>query len=173
MLSERMQEAINGQLKAELYSGYLYLSMSAYLSSIGLPGFARYMRVQRLEEVQHGLKFYDYIVESGGRVLLGPIDGPPIEWDSALAVAEAAMQHEKKVTGLINDLVKVAEEEGDQATRDFLQWYVKEQDEEEGSAEAVVSKIRSAGEAGPESVDAELGQRPFKPKDAGLAGGIG
>jgi len=160
MLTERMQEALNGQLNAELYSGYLYLSMSAYYESINMPGFASWMRVQRLEELVHGLKFFDYVAENG-RVLLKDIDASPPAWEGVLGPFEAALAHERKVTGLINDLVKVAEEEGDVATKEFLQWFVKEQEEEEESAEKVVNKIKQAGEATEEleKLDGELAQR--------------
>lgn len=158
MLTEEMREALTGQLIAELYSAYLYLSMSSYFESLNLPGFASWMRVQRLEEIVHALKFFDYIVEAGGRVLLGPIDGPPTEWDGALGTFEAALAHEKKVTGLINDLVEVARAEEDPETGEFLQWYVREQVEEEESAGAVVNKIREAGDD-LSALDAELAQR--------------
>ena len=160
MLTERMQVALNGQLNAEMYSGYLYLSMSAYYESIGMPGFASWMRVQRLEELVHALKFFDYIAENG-RVRLEAIDGPPTEWEGVLGPFEAALAHEKKVTGLIDGLVKVAEEEGDEATRDFLGWFVGEQEEEEESAGQVVEKIKQAvGSASEmEKLDGELAMR--------------
>lgn len=160
VLSRKMQEALTDQLVAEMYSGYLYLSMSAYFESIGKPGFASWMRVQRLEELSHALKFFDYIAENG-RVLLRGIDGPPTEWGSALAAFEDALAHEKKVTGLINGLLEVAGDEGDEATLEFLQYFVGEQEEEEESAEAVVSKIKAAGDSAEEMdrLDGELAKR--------------
>jgi ferritin len=160
MLSDKMQEALNGQLNAEFYSGYLYLSMSAYYESINMPGFASWMRVQRLEELSHALKFFDYIAENG-RVLLKAIEAPPIEWEGAPGPFEAALAHEKKVTGLINDLVEVAVEEGDDATGEFLQYFVKEQEEEEESAEKVVNKIKDAAGSAEEldKLDGELAMR--------------
>jgi ferritin len=160
MLTDRMVEALNGQLNAEMYSAYLYLSMSAYYESIGMPGFASWMRVQRLEELVHALKFFDYIVEAGGRVLLRPVEGPPVDWEGALATFEAALAHEQKVTGLINGLVDLAREEEDEATFEFLQWYVAEQEEEEESARKIVEKIKAAGaEDGLEKLDGELAVR--------------
>jgi ferritin len=162
MLSDKMQNALNGQLVAELYSAYLYLSMAAYFDAQKLPGFANWMRVQAQEEVSHGMKFYHYVNESGGRVALGPIEGPPIDWPSPVAAFEHVLAHEQKVTGLINDLVKLAAEEKDRATADFLSWFVEEQEEEEESAEAVLKKVKGAG-AEPAAVDGELGQRAFKP----------
>ena len=155
-----MEEALNGQLNAELYSAYLYLSMSAYYHSTNLPGFANWMRVQRAEELKHTLKFFDYIAENG-RVLLRPVEVPPAEWDSALAPFEAAYAHEQKVTGLINSLVELATSQGDEVTRDFLQWYVDEQVEEEESASEAVEKIRAAADSADEldKLDQEFGQR--------------
>lgn len=155
-----MEEALNGQLNAELYSAYLYLSMSAYYHSINLPGFANWMRVQWAEELKHTLKFFDYIAENG-RVLLRPVEVPSTEWDSALAPFEAAYAHEQKVTGLINSLVELATSQGDEVTRDFLQWYVDEQVEEEESASEAVEKIKAAADSADEldKLDQEFGQR--------------
>lgn len=161
MLTEKMEEALNAQLNAEMYSAYLYLSMAAYYESIGLPGFASWMRVQRLEELVHALKFFDYIVEAGGRVLLRPIDAPPATWEGALGPFEAAYAHEQKVTGLIDALVDSAKEEGDDATVEFLQWYVDEQVEEEESASGVLERIKAAGEEATEleKLDGDLAMR--------------
>lgn len=162
MLSDKMQRALNGQLVAELYSAYLYLSMAAYFDAADLPGFANWMRVQAREELTHGMKFYVYVNEQDGRVALGPIEGPPTEWASPAAAFEHVLAHEQKVTALINDLVKLAAEETDRATGDFLQWFVKEQIEEEESAEAVLRKVKAAGDE-LAAVDGELGERVFKP----------
>ncbi len=161
MLSERMEEALNNQMVAELYSAYLYLSMAAYFNSVGRSGMANWMRVQFGEEQEHGFKFFDYVSGQGGRARLTAIEAPPGEWDSPLAAFEAAYEHEQKVTGLINELVRLAEREGDGATREFLQWFVKEQEEEEESAEAVVQKLKKVGDSaeGLAGVDRELGQR--------------
>ena len=163
MISEKMQEALNGQLNAELYSSYLYLSMAAYFQGLNMGGCANWMRVQAQEEDMHAMKFYNFINERGGRVLLKPIDGPPTEWDSALAAFEAVLEHEQKVTGLINELVELALAEHDHATNIFLQWFVTEQVEEEDSANDVIQQIKMVGEAkgGLFMLDRELGQRTF------------
>ena len=163
MISDKMQEALNGQLNAELYSSYLYLSMAAYFLDLNLGGFANWMRVQAQEEDMHAMKFYNFINERGGRVLLKPIDGPPTEWNSPLAAFEAVLEHEQKVTGLINDLVELALAEHDHATNIFLQWFVTEQVEEEDSANDVIQQIKMVGEAegGLFMLDRELGQRTF------------
>jgi len=157
MLSEKMQQALNRQLVAELYSAYLYLSMAAYFESVKMSGMAHWMRLQTKEEQTHGMKFFDYVAQNG-RVELAPIEGPTTEWASPLAAFEAALAHEKKVTALINDLVKLAKQQGDSATEAFLQWFVKEQEEEEESAEGVVQKLKAAPQGSP-AIDRELGQR--------------
>jgi ferritin len=163
MLNKKMQEAINSQINAEIYSSYLYLSMSAYFESINLSGFASWMRAQAQEEMVHAMKFYDYVNERGGRVILGPIEAPPSEWESAVAVFDATYKHEQKVTGLINDLVDLAIEEKDHATNNLLQWFVSEQVEEEASASGVLNKAKLTGDApgGLFMLDQELGARVF------------
>lgn len=163
MLNKRMEKAINSQINAEIYSSYLYLSMSAYFESISLSGFASWMRSQAQEEMVHAMKFYDYVNERGGRVILSPIEAPPSEWESPVAVFDATYRHEQKVTGLINDLVDLAIEEKDHATNNLLQWFVSEQVEEEASASAVLNKAKLTGDApgGLFMLDRELGARLF------------
>ena len=163
MLSDRMNAALNGQLNAELYSGYLYLAMAAYFKQLNLAGFARWMEAQALEEQSHAMKFYAYIDERGGRIELTSIDAPPSKWDSPRAVFEAVLAHERKVTGLINDLVNLAIEQQDHATNNFLQWFVGEQVEEEAGADEVLQKVKPAGDApgGLLMLDKELGARTF------------
>jgi ferritin len=161
MLTEKMQNALNGQLNAELYSAYLYLSMNAYFKSINLDGFANWMYYQAQEELGHSLKFYDFINQRGAKVNLQQIEAPPTEWSSPLAVFEATLEHEQKVTGLINDLVEIAHEERDHATNIFLQWFVSEQVEEEESVGGVLEQLKLLGEAqgGLFMVDRELAKR--------------
>lgn len=155
-----MEKALNGQLVAELYSAYLYLAMAAYFDAGDLPGCARWMRVQAQEEVTHGMKFYFYVNERGGRVALGPLAAPPAAWDSPVAAFEHVLAHERKVTGMINELVKLAAAEKDEATSDFLRWFVEEQEEEEESAQKVLRKAKGAE---PAALDEELAKREFKP----------
>lgn len=165
MLDEKMTDAINKQLNAELYSAYLYLSMGAYFESEDLSGFANWMRVQAQEELSHAMKFYDYLVQRGARVTLTEIETPPTEWDSPVAVFERVFEHEQMVTGLINKLVDLAISISDHATNNFLQWYVAEQVEEEESASDVLQKVKLAGESpsGLFMLDQELSQRVFNP----------
>lgn len=165
MINTKMQEALNGQLNAELYSAYLYLSMAAYFESTNLSGLANWMRVQVQEEQFHAMKFFDYILERGGKVTLGAIEAPPSEWNSPLSVFEATLKHEQKVTGLINDLVYLAREEKDNASEIFLQWFVNEQVEEEDSAGTIVGQIKLIKDS-PQALfmmDKEMAQRIFTP----------
>jgi ferritin len=161
MLTEKMQTALNGQLNAELYSSYLYLSMNAYFKSVNLDGFANWMYYQAQEELEHSMKFYDFVIQRGGKVVLTQIEAPPTEWDSPMTVFEATLAHEQKVTGLINDLVEVALEERDHATNIFLQWFVSEQVEEEESVNGVLEQLKLMGDAqgGLFMIDRELAKR--------------
>ena len=165
MISKKMQEALNGQVAAEFYSAYLYLSMSAYLESIDLKGFANWMRVQYQEEVSHAEKIFDHVIERDGRAVIKAWEAPPAEWKSALDVFETAYKHEQKVTGLINGLVDQALAEKDHATYNFLQWFVNEQVEEEASVKTIVQQLKLLGDsrAGLFQIDRELGQRTFVP----------
>jgi ferritin len=161
MLSDKMQAALNNQLNAELYSGYLYLSMNAYFKALNLDGFANWMYYQAQEELTHGMKFYDFINQRGGQVTLDQIEAPPTSWESPLAVFEATLVHEQKVTGLINDLMEVALSERDHATQIFLQWFVSEQVEEEESVGGVLEQLKLMGTAkgGLFMIDRELAKR--------------
>lgn len=168
MISKKMEEALNGQINAELYSAYLYLSMVSYFASMNLPGFANWMRVQTQEELTHAMKIYDFINERGGRVILKSVAEPVTEWKSPLAAFEAAYKHEQLVTSLINDLVNLAIEEKDHATNNFLQWFVNEQVEEESSVDEVVQKLKMTESVpgGQFLIDRELSQRVFTPPPA-------
>ncbi|WP_291323398.1 ferritin [Desulfonatronospira sp.] len=161
MFSEKMQQAMNQQVNAEMYSSYLYLSMAGYFEGKNLPGCARWMRMQAQEELMHAMKIHDFIHERGGKVKLTAIEEPPGNWESPQAVFENVLSHEQKVTGLINDLVDLAIQEKDHASNIFLQWFVTEQVEEEASADGVLQKIRLTAEApgGLFVIDQELGQR--------------
>ena len=169
MLSKKIEDALNGQLNAELYSAYLYLSMNAYFKSVNLDGFANWMYYQAQEELTHSLKFYDFINQRGGRVKLHQVAAPPTEWGSPLGVFEATLEHEQKVTGLINELVELALAEHDHATNIFLQWFVSEQVEEEESVNGVLEKLKLMGEAkgGLFMIDRELAKRSPSTSPAG------
>jgi ferritin len=165
MINKKMVKAINDQINAELYSSYLYLSMSAYFDSINLKGCSSWMRVQAMEEQAHTKKFYDYLTSRGGRVVLTEIAAPPSEWKSPLAVFEHVLEHEQMVTGRINDLVDLAIKLKDHATNSFLGWFVDEQVEEEESADEILQslKLNKNNPSGLFMIDKELGQRVFVP----------
>jgi ferritin len=147
MISEKMEKALNDQINEELYSAYLYLAMSAWFESQNLPGFASWMRVQMREENVHAMKFFEYIHERRGRAVLKAIKEPGQEWKSPLAAFEAALQHEQHITGCIGNLMNQASAEKDHATAGLLQWFVKEQVEEEASADRIVQMLKMAANA--------------------------
>lgn len=163
MLIKKIQDTLNTQINAEIYSAYLYLSMSAYFESVNLKGFANWMRVQAQEELAHAMKFYNYVNERGGRVILRMIEGPPAEWNSPVAAFEHTYRHEQKVTSMINNLTNMAIEEKDHATHSFLQWFINEQVEEEASADEILQKLKLLENvpAGLFMLDRELASRVF------------
>lgn len=142
MIQKRIEEAFNIQINAELYSAYLYLSMASYFEAQNLPGFANWMRVQFQEEQFHAFKMFDFVNERGGRVILTKIDGPKVEWENVIDVFEEVLAHERHVTSLINNLMDIAIDERDHATRSFLNWFVDEQVEEESTAEAIIAELK-------------------------------
>jgi ferritin len=146
MISKTMEEAINKQVSREYFSAYLYLAMSVYFESVSMKGFAKWMRVQAKEEQVHGDKFLDFLIARGGKVTLGAIEAPKAKWASAGKVFEEVYAHEQKVTGMINALVDLAIKEKDHASFEMLQWYVKEQVEEEEHSSAILEQIRIVGD---------------------------
>ncbi len=161
MLSKEMEAALNEQLKWELYSAYLYLSMAAYFEDLGLEGFSHWMKAQSAEELMHAMKFYKFINERGGRVVLQEIPQPPHSWESPLETMEFALNHEREVTKKINGLMSQAKAEGDHATEIFLQWFVSEQVEEEDSFGRLVSQMKLVKDSpqGLFHIDRELATR--------------
>jgi len=164
-MDEKMVEALNSQLNAEMYSAYLYLSMGTYFEDLDLSGFANWMRVQAQEEMTHAMKIHDFIIQRGDRVTLTRIEAPPTEWESPVNAFEHVYKHEQKVTGLINQLVNLALSLGDHATNNFLQWFVAEQVEEEESSSGVLKKVKMANDSLSAllMLDNELAQRIFTP----------
>lgn len=144
-IDKKMQEAINDQINAELYSAYLYLSMASHFEDLNLKGFANWMRCQYLEETMHAMKFFNFVNERGGRVTLKPIAGPEVSWDSFVAVFEHVADHEAHVTSLINNLVHIARGLNDYASDSFLMWFVDEQVEEEASADEILTRLKMIG----------------------------
>lgn len=141
MLSKKMEKALNDQINAELFSAYLYLSMAAYFERLNLPGFANWLRIQDKEETAHGMIFFNYLNERGGIVELQAIEKPAFDWKSPIKVFEEILEHEQKVTALINNLVDIAIQEKDHATNNKLQWFVAEQVEEEANVSAILGQL--------------------------------
>ena len=161
MLSETMQDAFNEQIKNEFYSAYLYLSMSAYFEAKNLPGFAKWLRVQFQEEQVHALKFYDYVIERNGRVHLLAISQPHFEWENNLDAFQKVLEHEQKVTGMINKLYELALDEKDYASQVELQWFINEQVEEEKNASDIIEQLLMIDAKGTAvlMLDHQLGKR--------------
>ncbi|HOJ18607.1 MAG: ferritin [Ignavibacteriales bacterium] len=161
MLSKKMEKALNDQIQAELYSSYLYLAMSAYFESQGWAGFASWMRVQSDEERTHAMKIYDFIFTRGGKAVLQAIEAPQSDWKSVNEVFEETYKHEQKVTSLINNLVAIAISENDYATKNFLDWFVDEQVEEEENCVKILDTLKLIGDSkhGLYMFSRELGSR--------------
>lgn len=161
ILSKKLENAINKQINAELWSAYLYLSMSAYFESINLSGFANWMKIQANEEVEHAMKFYNHINDRRGRVTLSAIGAIPTTWKSPLHAFDEAFKHEQKVTGMIENLADLAAKEKDYAATNMLNWFHDEQVEEEQQTDAIVQKLKmienSTGQLF--MLDRELGKR--------------
>ncbi len=161
MLSDKMLEALNKQINAELYSSYMYLSMAACFDAANLKGFASWMKAQAREENAHAMKFYAYINDRGKAVQLRAIDAPPTKWATPLAAFEDTCQHEAKVTRMIYDLLELAQAEKDHATAAMLQWFVTEQVEEEAAAQEIRDKLAAIKDSpnGLFMLDHALGKR--------------
>jgi ferritin len=161
MIDKKLEDALNNQVNAELYSAYIYLAMAAYFEGINLGGFSKWMRVQAQEEVGHAMKIFDFVFERDGQVELAAIEKPALEWKSPLDAFQAAYNHEQKVTGMIHDLVELARSNKDYATENFLGWFVEEQVEEESSALEIVNNLKLIKDSpnGMFMLDARLGQR--------------
>ena len=165
MISKKLEEAINAQINAEFWSAYLYLSMSSDMSDKGMAGVANWFAIQFKEEQDHAMKFFNYVISRGGKVTLKPIEKVDTEWKSPLAAFEQTLQHEEKVTSLINDLYALAEQEKDYATQSMLKWFIDEQVEEEENAKAIIDTLKLIGDNGYGlyQLDKELATRVYTP----------
>ncbi len=165
MISTKMQDAFNQQINREYYSEYLYLSMAAYLEREGLTGFANFMRIQVQEERFHAMKFFDFVLERGGKIELLQVNQPKVDFESTLEIFSLAYEHEKYISKSINDLMDVAIAENDHASKSFLNWFIDEQVEEEASMDTLVNQLKLIGGQGHGMLmlDRELGQRVFTP----------
>jgi ferritin len=163
MIKKEVLDAINEQINAESYSAYMYLSMAAYYESIGLSGFAHWMKIQYQEEAAHAIKFFNYVTERGGKIVLKAIEQVPVEFAGVVDVFEKTLIHENHVTESINNLMSVAISANDHATQSFLRWFVDEQVEEEANVEKILATLKLINGQGNGifMMDRELSQRVF------------
>lgn len=163
MISEKLEKAFNVQINKEFYSEYLYLSMQAYFERLNLKGFVNWMSVQVQEERAHAMGMFDYLNQRGGSVILEAIEKPEVDWKSPLDVFENVLKHEEYVTASINELMDVAEEVKDRAAMSFLNWYLKEQVEEESNVGGVLAQLKLIGDDKHAlyALDKELAARTF------------
>ncbi len=163
MLKEKMEKALSEQINKELYSSYLYYSMSAYAQTMGLPGVANWMKIQAQEELTHANKFFDYVHERNGRVLLKAIDAVPVEFGGVVELFEKVLEHEQYVTDSINKLVDISIEISDHASRSMLMWFVDEQVEEEASVQEIIDQLKLVDGKGQGlfMIDKDLATRVF------------
>ncbi|HEX6972516.1 MAG TPA: ferritin [Limnochordia bacterium] len=161
MIDERIQDAINEQIKVELESAYVYLAAAAYCEAIDFPGAARWMRAQSKEEASHAMRLFEYLIDRNGRVALQALPKPPFEFPSLQGVFESALEHERRVTAAIQRLYDLAAAAKDHATEVALHWFVTEQVEEEKTTEEIVARLRLIGNDGTglHLLDRELGER--------------
>jgi len=165
MLTKKLQDALNEQINKEFFAEYLYLSMSAYLESIEMEGFANYFNVQAQEEHFHAMKMFNFVHDKGGRVILKSLKEPKSEYNSVVNVIEESLKHERYVTKSINELMDVAIKENDHSVKSFLEWYVDEQVEEEATISRLLAKLKLIkGEGfGLLTLDSQLGARKYTP----------
>ncbi|WP_432821540.1 ferritin [Trichloromonas sp.] len=168
MLSKKLQDALNEQMKNEFFSAYLYMAIAGYFESEDLPGIASWMRVQALEEMTHGEKFFNFITEAAGRTDFRAFDAPQNNYETPLDAFKFSLKHENFVTSSINKLMDLAKAEGNHAAQIFLQWFVTEQVEEEASFSLIIRKLVRIGNDGNGllRLDEELAQRVFVPPTA-------
>ena len=158
MLNKKLEEALNAQINAEFWS-------ASDMSDKGMAAVANWFAIQFKEEQDHAMKFFNYVISRGGKVTLKPIEKVDTEWKSPLAAFEQTLQHEEKVTSLINDLYALAEQEKDYATQSMLKWFIDEQVEEEENAKAIIDTLKLIGDNGYGlyQLDKELATRVYTP----------
>ncbi len=145
-MDQKLTDALNDQLNNELFAAYTYLAMHAHFEDENWPGFAKWMELQSHEEVEHAMKFYNFILERGEQVKLQAIDEPPAEFQSPLDIFQKALAHEQKVTQRIHEIYQIAQEVGDYPTQVFLHWFIEEQVEEENITGDAVAMLERAGD---------------------------
>ncbi len=163
MINEKIQNVLNAQINKEFYSAYLYLAMSAHFDEIGLSGFSNWTKIQAREEVDHGMILFDFIIERNGKVELSQIDVPETSFGSPLEIFEKIYEHEKYVTSSINCVASMSDEECDLAARNFIDWYIAEQVEEERNVYKIILKLKMFGDdkSALFHIDKELNSREY------------
>ena len=162
-INKKIEDAINNQINAELYSAYLYLGMSSRCTEMNLKGMANWLYVQAQEEMTHAMKFYRFVLDRGGHTVFPAIENVRDNWKSPLEMFEAAYEHEKKVSAMINNIMDIAIAERDHATASMLNWFVDEQVEEEANSLEIAEKLKLIGDSkdGLLMLDKELSTRVF------------
>ncbi|RKW60630.1 MAG: ferritin [Prevotella sp.] len=165
MLKKKIEDALNAQINAEMWSAYLYLSMAAYCHTQGQPGMGKWFEVQFKEEQDHAKILFNYVISRNGKVDLRPIEAVPTEWNSILNVFESSLRHEQSITESINKLFALTSEENDYATQSMLQWFIDEQVEEEENVQTIIDNLKMIKDNGYGiyMIDKELGQRTYNP----------
>ena len=164
MLNLKVEEILNAQINKEFYSAYLYLAMSAHFDEIGLRGFCHWTKVQAREEVDHGMIIFDYLIARNGNINLKQIEAPQADFQDPLQIFEKIYEHEKSVTSSIECVAYMSEDECDMATRNFIDWYIAEQVEEEATVFEIIKKLQMFGSDKTilYHLDKELAQREYK-----------
>ncbi|HKK07542.1 MAG TPA: ferritin [Gemmatimonadota bacterium] len=160
-MNEKVREGLNAQIGRELQAEHLYLAMSIWFERKDLPGFAGWLRSQAAEEREHAFRILEHLEDRDARVELGGLEKPPADFDSPLAAMRAALEHERKVTGHIDDCYGLARKESDHPAEVMLQWFVDEQVEEEKTFGQIVGQLERIGDSGAGLLvmDRDLGAR--------------
>lgn len=163
MISDKIRDILNEQINKEFYSAYLYLAMSAYFSEVGLYGFSHWTKIQSREEIDHGMILFEYVLNRKSQVRLKQVEAPALDWNGPIDVFEQIYQHERTITSSIDCVASMTEGECDLATRNFIDWYLKEQIEEEASVLRVISKLKAFGaeKSALYLIDRELSTREY------------
>jgi ferritin len=165
MIGKKLNDAMNEQIKNELESYYIYLSMAAWLHSKALDGMGHWMRVQAHEEMLHAMKFFNHLIDRGGKVALKDLKQLKVQWKSPLEVFQDAFEHEKFISKKINDLMSIARQEKEYASEPLLAWFTDEQIEEESNANKITEQLEMVGadKSGLLMLDRELAARAYPP----------
>jgi ferritin len=165
MIGKKLTDAMNEQIKNELESYYIYLSMAAWLHSKALDGMGHWMRVQAHEEMLHAMKFFNHLIDRGGKVALKDLKQLKVQWKSPLEVFQDALEHEKFISKKINDLMSIARQEKEYASEPLLAWFTDEQIEEESNANKITEQLEMVGadKSGLLMLDRELAARAYPP----------